>query len=70
MEHAEALSIEIQNMKTQIWELERNIINKTIELENTCLHTKKNKEYDDDFHKPHWYYKCITCDKEFHDKYN
>jgi len=69
MEKAEALSTEIQNMKNHIYELEKSIIQKTIELEITCPHTKKQKEYDDDYHKPNWYYKCLTCDKEFVIKY-
>ena len=65
MEQAEALSTEIQNMKNHIYEVEKSIIKKTLELERTCPHKKKHKEYDDDFDKPHWYYKCLTCDKEF-----
>jgi hypothetical protein len=69
MEKAEALSDEIQNMKNYIYELEKSIVEKIIELKHTCPHEKKRRQYDDDYYKPHWYYKCITCDKEFHIKY-
>ena len=69
MEKAEALSVEIQNMKNQLYELEKSIVEKTIELECTCPHKKKHKEYDDDFQNPYCYYKCLTCDKEFRIKY-
>jgi hypothetical protein len=69
MEKAEALSTEIQNMKTHINELKKIIVQKTIELESTCPHEKTSKEYDDDFHTPHFYNKCLTCGEEFSIKY-
>jgi hypothetical protein len=70
MEKAEALSNEIQSMKNQIYELEKGIIKKTTELESDCPHKKKCREYDDDYHNPHWYDKCLTCGGEFKIKYN
>lgn len=61
MEKAEALKNEIQSMKNQIYNLTQSIAKKTIELHNTCPHTNVREELDDDFHKPHRYYICLTC---------
>jgi transcription initiation factor IIE alpha subunit len=64
MEKAEALSTEIQTMKHQVYILKQLISKKTIELHNTCPHTNVREEFDDDFHKPHRYYVCLTCNKQ------
>jgi hypothetical protein len=64
MENAEALSNEIKYMKNKIYELEKRIKIKTVELENACPHIRLCKIYDDDYHTPHFYNKCLTCGEE------
>ena len=65
MEKAEILSSEIEKMKYEIYNLERTIKEKTEELIIICPHEKTREEYDDDFHKPHFYRLCLTCGEEF-----
>lgn len=65
MERAEELANEIKKMKNEVYKLERRIKEKSEELINICPHEKTREEYDDDFHKPHFYRLCLTCGEEF-----
>jgi hypothetical protein len=65
MEKAEVLSNEIKNMKNHICELEESIKEKNLELAMICIHEKLCQKYDDDYHRPHFYNKCLTCGEEF-----
>ena len=64
MEQAETLAQEIKDLKNLVYKMEANIKKKTDELECICPHEKVREEYDDDFHKPHHYYLCLTCGTE------
>ena len=65
MEKAEILSSKIEKMKNELYNLERRIKEKSEELIIICPHEKTREEYDDDFHKPHFYRLCLTCGEEF-----
>jgi len=69
MEKAEALSNQIRDMNAQIYELKKRIKQKTCELKYDCPHESVREEYDDDFHKPHRYYLCLTCGTELNINY-
>ena len=64
---------EIKGVRNKIYNLKKELeetIEKLNELKRICPHTETREEYDDDFHKPHWYRLCLTCGEEIKLKYN
>lgn len=54
----------IYNLKKEMKEMQEEL-NK---LKEVCPHIETREEYDDDFHKPHFYKLCLICGEEL--KYN
>jgi seryl-tRNA synthetase len=63
--YAENLKTELIALNDELWNIKQKINEIKKELESTCKHTNCVEEYDDDFHKPGLYNRCLTCDFEF-----
>ena len=66
--HAENLKTELSGLNTELGNIVQRISDVKHELNVACKHINCIEEYDDDFCKPGFYNRCLTCDREFKKK--
>jgi len=65
MERVNKVVQEISDLKNNIRLLQEILERKEEELISVCPHENMREELDDDFHRPHFYLLCLTCNQEF-----
>jgi|AntAceMinimDraft_11_1070367.scaffolds.fasta_scaffold06368_3 hypothetical protein len=63
--YAESLKKTLSSLNNERMVIERKINDIKNLIDVACKHTNCVQEYDDDFHRPGFYNRCLTCGYEF-----
>lgn len=61
MERVAQLKGMVEDLRSKLYDLERELSIETKKLQNECKHLEYDVESDGDCHRPGYYYTCKSC---------